>query len=185
MKKLTTFAMILLCAVAVFSCKNENKEKVAAAADEAVAAVENAAEAVSAAAEQTAAKAADAVKRDIEAIEALDASDLEGGALNYSAVEIKPSFQGGSEVDFQKWIQANLKYPQDAIDKGEQGKVIAKFIVDKEGKIKDIKIVKSVSESLDAEAVRVLESAPNWTAGSQGGKAVNVAYALPVIFKLK
>lgn len=105
-------------------------------------------------------------------------------AVSYSAVDVKPQFQGGDEKDFLKWIGSNLQYPQAAKDNAEQGTVLAQFTVDKEGKISDVKVIRGVSPSLDAEAVRVLESAPAWTAGTKGGEAVNVKYVLPIKFAL-
>lgn len=186
MKKMFAVAAIVLSTMVVFSCKNANKdaeEAADAAVEEAVeaadAAVEAAADAFDAAAAEIASRA------DLETIAPIDASDLAEKAVSYAAVEVKPSFNGGDATDFQKWIQENLTYPQAAIDNQEQGKVVASFIVDKDGKVTDAKILKGVSDALDAEALRVLNEAPQWTAGTQNGEPVNVAYVLPVIFALK
>ncbi|MBO4765189.1 MAG: energy transducer TonB [Bacteroidales bacterium] len=182
MKKVLSFAVAALCIFAVCSCKNAKKE----AAENEPAAEEVAA----AAAEEVAAAAAAAgvdeatVERAFEEIVPVEAPDMED-AVNYALVDVKPVFQGGDEKAFQKWIAENLQYPQDAIDNNAAGTVLAKFTVDKEGKIGDVKIIRGVWPSLDAEAVRVLEAAPDWTAGTQGGQPVNVSYVLPIKFQLK
>ncbi|MBQ7574949.1 MAG: energy transducer TonB [Bacteroidales bacterium] len=183
MKRIFSFALAALCIFAVSSCKNSNKEaaenepvaeevSATAAADEAIAAA-----AAAGIDEATLERAMD----EIVPVEAPDLSD----AVSYAAVDVKPTFQGGDEKDFLKWIGNNLQYPQAAKDNEEQGTVLAQFTVDKEGKISDVKVIRGVSPALDAEAVRVLESAPAWTAGTKGGEAVNVKYVLPIKFALK
>ena len=181
MKKVLSFAVAALCIFAVCSCKNAKKE----AAENEPAAEEVAA----AAAEDLAAAAAAAgvdeatVERAFEEIVPVEAPDM-ADAVNYALVDVKPQFQGGNEKDFLKWISENIQYPEVAKENGEQGTVLAKFTVDKEGKITDVQVIRGVTPALDAEAVRVLESAPAWTAGKQGGNPVNVSYVLPVKFAL-
>ncbi|MBO4571431.1 MAG: energy transducer TonB [Bacteroidales bacterium] len=180
MKKVLSFAVAALCIFAVCSCKNSKKE---AAENEPLA------EEVASAADDAAAAAAAGVdeatlERAFEGIVPVDAPDM-ADAVNYTAVEVKPTFQGGDETDFFKWIGENVQYPEAAKENGEQGTVLAKFTVDKEGKISDVQVIRGVSPALDAEAVRVLESAPAWTAGTHGGQPVNVSYVLPVKFILK
>ena len=92
---------------------------------------------------------------------------------------------GGSSDAFVKYVQDNLVYPQVAIDNGESGRVVVNFIVDANGKIKNAKVVTSVSNALDAEALRVVNAAPDWTPAKVGGKAVPVAYSVPVVFALR
>ena len=189
MKKIFVFATLAACAMMVFSCKNEGKgsEDVKDAAKDAVEAVENAAKDGAEAVENAADKALDAAK-DI-AKEAVDRADeaLEklGDIVPYTAVEVKPTFEGGDSDAFVKYVQKNLKYPQSAIDNGESGKVTVNFVVDANGKIKNAKVVKGVSEALDAEALRVVQNAPDWTPAKQGGKNVPVTYSIPVTFALK
>ena len=186
MKKIYSIAMIAACAMMVFSCKNNGKgndEEIPTPAEEAVEAVENAADAVKDAAKDGAATlenaAKDAAKRADDAIEKL------GDIVPYTAVEVKPQFEGGDADAFVKYIQKNIKYPQSAIDNDEQGRVTVNFIVDANGKITNAKVVKGVSEALDAEALRVINSAPAWTPAKQGGKAVPVTYSVPVNFTLR
>lgn len=100
----------------------------------------------------------------------------------FVVVEEMPQFPGGNEA-MQKYIAENLKYPKTAI-KGEQGRVIVSFVINKRGKVDDVKLIRSVSPELDAEAVRVIQDMPDWIPGKQRGKAVNVRYTIPIVFKL-
>lgn len=100
----------------------------------------------------------------------------------FVVVEEMPQFPGGNEA-MQKYIAENLKYPKTAI-KGEQGRVIVSFVINKRGKVGDVKLIRSVSPELDAEAVRVIQDMPDWIPGKQKGKAVNVRYTIPIVFKL-
>lgn len=100
----------------------------------------------------------------------------------FVVVEEMPQFPGGNEA-MQKYIAENLKYPKTAI-KGEQGRVIVSFVINKRGKVGDVKLIRSVSPELDAEAVRVIQDMPDWIPGKQRGKAVNVRYTIPIVFKL-
>lgn len=100
----------------------------------------------------------------------------------FVVVEEMPQFPGGNEA-MQKYITENLKYPKTAI-KGEQGRVIVSFVINKRGKVGDVKLIRSVSPELDAEAVRVIQDMPDWIPGKQRGKAVNVRFTIPIVFKL-
>lgn len=99
--------------------------------------------------------------------------------------ETMPEFPGGQYALF-KFISKNLNYPKDAKKKGIQGKVMVQFIVEKDGTIGDIRIIRSVSPDLDKEATRVfsLSSMPKWKPGMSGGVAVRVRYTFPITFKL-
>jgi protein TonB len=119
---------------------------------------------------------------DVEEEEALDETFPE--EVPYLVVEQKPSFNGGDANEFSKWVNKNLTYPQEAQDKGIEGRVVLKFKVDKEGNVKDVTVLRGVDPTLDAEAVKVVESSPAWTPGMQGGKAVDVSYTFPVIYKI-
>ena len=96
-----------------------------------------------------------------------------------------PEFPGGQYALF-KFISNNLNYPKDAKKKGIQGKVMVQFIVEKDGTIGDIRIIRSVSPDLDKEATRVfsLSSMPKWKPGMSDGVAVRVRYTFPITFKL-
>ena len=101
----------------------------------------------------------------------------------YDFAEVEPSFPGG-EAEMMKFIQEEVVYPELSREMGEQGMVYVKFVVGKDGKIGDVKIVKGVSDALDAEAKRVVKKMPRWTPGEQAGKPVSVRYTLPISFRL-
>lgn len=102
----------------------------------------------------------------------------------FMVVESMPSFPGGDAALF-KYLSDNIKYPVIAQESGIQGRVICQFVVNRDGSIVDIEVVRSVDRSLDAEAVRVIQSMPKWTPGKQRGKTVRVKYTLPVNFRLQ
>ena len=101
----------------------------------------------------------------------------------FQTVEVMPAF-GNGESDLINYIAKNVVYPQQAKVKGIQGKVFVSFIVTKEGKVKDAKVLKPGNEMLDAEAIRVVSSMPKWKPGYHKDKAVDVIYNLPINFKL-
>ncbi len=101
------------------------------------------------------------------------------------AVEEKPTFMGGDESTFSKWVFSQLIYPEEAQQNHIQGKVICSFIIDKEGNLIDIQIVRGIDASLDREAIRVLNMSPKWTPGKQRGKPVKVKYTFPINFQLR
>lgn len=100
------------------------------------------------------------------------------------AVEQMPEFPGGMP-GLMQYISKNLRYPEDAKAKGIQGRVTVRVVVNTEGKVTNAKVIRGVSPSLDAEALRVASSLPNWKPGMQAGKAVNVKYVFPVTFSLQ
>ncbi len=117
-------------------------------------------------------------------------SQVEGGASGnsedseiFQVVEEQPMFPGGMG-EMMKFLQQNVKYPKEAQDQGKQGRVIVQFVVNKDGSISNDTIVRSVDPLLDAEALRVVRSMPNWTPGKQRGKEVRVRFTLPVTFRL-
>ena len=99
-------------------------------------------------------------------------------------VEQMPEYPGG-EAALRQFLASNVKYPDDAVKSGTQGKVFVKFVVNKDGKVVNPKIARSVSPSIDKEALRVVSIMPNWTPGKQRGKNVAVEYTVPILFKLK
>ncbi len=102
----------------------------------------------------------------------------------YQVCENPPTFPGGTHAMY-KYLAGNIKYPDEAKAAGKQGRVMVQFVVRKDGSISDVSVVKSAGNvSLDKEAVRVISTMPKWNPGTQGGKAVNVQYTLPVAFKL-
>lgn len=106
------------------------------------------------------------------------------GELIYTVVEQMPIFTGG-EKELRNFLVTAVKYPPEAIKNGMQGKVFVTFVVAKDGSVVDAKIVRGVAPTLDAEALRVVNSMPKWTPGKQGGKEVAVQYTLPINFVLQ
>jgi len=102
----------------------------------------------------------------------------------FQVVETMPSFPGGDASLF-KFLGDNVKYPVIAQENGIQGRVICQFVVNKDGSIVDVEVVRPVDPSLDKEAIRVIKSMPKWSPGKQRGKSVRVKYTLPVNFKLQ
>jgi protein TonB len=95
-----------------------------------------------------------------------------------------PEFKGGQK-EFINYIVANVKYPQEAKEKGITGKVFIEFIVNKKGKVTTARVLESVDPLLDAEALRVISTMPDWIPGeNENGKPVNVSMALPINFRL-
>lgn len=102
----------------------------------------------------------------------------------FNMVEQMPSFPGG-DVALMKYLKDNIKYPTIAAETGTQGKVYLQFVVEKDGSITDVQVVRGVDPYLDKEASRVIKAMPKWTPGKQNGKAVRVKYTVPVTFKLQ
>lgn len=101
----------------------------------------------------------------------------------YQVCEKAPEFPGGQEAMAQ-YLSINIKYPAEAEAAGKEGKAFVQFVVRKDGSINDVKLVRSTGDaSLDAEALRVINSMPKWNPGVQGGKPVNVQFMIPIVFK--
>ena len=101
----------------------------------------------------------------------------------FDVVEKMPEYPGGIE-GMMKFLQENIHYPETASKAGIQGRVLINFIVESDGRISNIHVVRKVNDDLDAEAVRVVGAMPKWTPGMQKGKAVRVKYTLPISFRL-
>ena len=102
----------------------------------------------------------------------------------FDIVEQMPSFPGG-QAALMSYLSNNIKYPQIAMENGVQGRVVCTFVVERDGSITDIRVVRGVDPSLDKEAIRVLKAMPHWIPGKQNGSAVRVKYTVPVTFKLQ
>jgi len=102
----------------------------------------------------------------------------------FDVVEQMPSFPGGPSALMQ-YLSSNIKYPVVAEENGVQGRVVCTFVVEKDGSITDVRVIKSVDPSLDKEAMRVVKSMPKWIPGKQNGSAVRVKYTVPVTFRLQ
>lgn len=102
----------------------------------------------------------------------------------FDVVEQMPSFPGGPSA-LMEWLSNNVKYPVVAQENGVQGRVVVSFVVERDGSITDVKVVRGVDPSLDKEASRVVRAMPRWIPGKQNGSAVRVKYNVPVAFRLQ
>ena len=101
----------------------------------------------------------------------------------YESVEVMPEFPGG-QAELLKFVAKSIKYPTEAQRRGAQGRVIVKFVVETNGSISNIHVVKGIDPLLDAEAIRVCTTMPTWAPARQEGKAVRCYYTIPVTFRL-
>ena len=101
----------------------------------------------------------------------------------WNVVEQMPKFPGG-DAGLMSFLKDNIKYPAEAEKAGKQGRVVVTFVVGKDGAVNNAKVVRSVDEKLDAEALRVVNAMPKWQPGKQRGQEVNVMYTIPVTFRL-
>ena len=112
-----------------------------------------------------------------------EASGQEG--VPFALVENKPVFNGGDANEFPKWVNSNLKYPEQAIQDKVQGRVIVQFTIGADGAVRNVEVLRGVREDLDAEAVRVVSSSPKWEPATQNGEPVPVVYTFPIVYKLR
>jgi len=101
----------------------------------------------------------------------------------YTLVEKQPQFPGGESAMFQ-FLTENLRYPTLAKEYGIEGRVVVSFVVEKDGSLTDLKIVKDIGGGCGEEALRLMQAMPKWVPGQQHGRVVRVAYTLPVSFRL-
>lgn len=102
----------------------------------------------------------------------------------YEVVENMPEFPDRGMSGLMKYLSANIRYPEAAHKAGTQGRVTVQFVVSKDGSIGDVKVIRGVDPTLDAEAIRVISGMPKWKPGTQKGEPVNVRYTVPVMFRL-
>ena len=101
----------------------------------------------------------------------------------YDIVDVMPVYPDG-EHELMEYIADNVEYPKEAIERGIEGRVFVKFIVEPDGSISNVKIIRGIGYGCDEEAIRVIESMPAWKPGRKNGKVVRVSMAAPVSFKL-
>ena len=102
----------------------------------------------------------------------------------FQIVEEMPAFPGG-EAKLMEYVGKNIKYPQIARETGIQGRVFIGFVVEPDGSVSNVKLLRGIGGGCDEEAMRVVKSMPKWKPGKQRGKAVRVSYQIPVFFKLQ
>ena len=102
----------------------------------------------------------------------------------FEVVEHMPEFTGGGMPALMEYLSKNIKYPEAAMKKGTQGRATVQFVVEKDGSITNVKILRGIDPELNKEAVRVISAMPKWKPGTQKGEAVRVKYTVPVMFRL-
>ena len=123
-------------------------------------------------------------QKEVKPVEMPNAIKVEKEVKAFDVVEQMPQFPGGPAALMQ-FLSQNVKYPVEAHKAGVQGRVIASFVVEKDGSITEACIARSIHPSLDAEALRVIGSMPNWMPGKKNGEPVRVKYTVPITFKLQ
>ncbi|MBO7627202.1 MAG: TonB family protein [Paludibacteraceae bacterium] len=129
------------------------------------------------------------IKSSEETGEAVEAAPIDNGPEEveeeeiFMRVEKAPSFPGGQKA-MMEYLMKNIKYPAACQEAGIQGRVIVSFVVNKDGTIQNVEVIRGVHEKLDAEAVRVVKSMPAWSPGEQQGRKVRSKFQLPVFFRL-
>lgn len=98
--------------------------------------------------------------------------------------EVMPEFPGGEQA-MMKFVSENVQYPEEAKEKEISGRVLVGFIVEKDGSVNEVKIVRGIGGGCDEEAVRVVKAMPKWKPGKQDGKTVRVSYTMPFFFKMQ
>ena len=102
----------------------------------------------------------------------------------FMVAEQMPEFPGGMK-EMLKFLQENVKYPENAMKNNVQGRVIVQFVIEKDGTPTEFKVLRSVDPDLDAEALHVMKAMPKWKPGMQKGQVVRVKFTVPVSFKLQ
>lgn len=107
--------------------------------------------------------------------------------VSYYDTDQRPTFLNSADPAqfLQKWVYQYLKYPDIAVRNGVQGRVLVEFIIEKDGKVTNVRVVKGVSDELDAEAVKVISASPKWKPGKVNGNKVRTSISIPVEFKLE
>jgi periplasmic protein TonB len=96
--------------------------------------------------------------------------------------EVMPSFEGGDTQKFAEWVGKNMIYPREAVDRNIKGTVIVSFVVETDGTVKEVAIVRGVDPVLDNEAVKVISKSPRWSPGLQRGRPVRIRFIIPLHF---
>ena len=117
-----------------------------------------------------------------EDITSVKIKDVDNDSI-YQIVEVMPVFPGGTDK-MMDYLSKNIKYPEEAKEKGISGRVFISFVIEKDGSVNDVKVARGIGKSCDDEAVRVVKAMPKWKPGTMKGKPVRVNYMLPIFFKL-
>lgn len=171
-------ALIPVLAVFMFACNPNKKSKTPAPETVEQEAVEQ--EAPAAAPAATKSVGADVVECDLP-----DPETSEKEPVPFSLLDVKPKFNGGDANEFARWVNSQLKYPEQAVKDQVEGRVLIQFTIGTDGEVRDVKLLRGVREDLDNEALKIVASSPKWEPGQQNGKAVPVHFNFPVVYKLQ
>lgn len=154
--KMLTLSFMTICLIFVFSCEN-NEEKIS----------------------------------NIENVSITDDKDVGSPETTvktsdevFTVVEEQPTFQGGGNAAFIDYVGKNLQFPKELIEKNIEGKVYVEFVIEKDGTVTNVAVVKGLDPDADKEAERVIQNSPQWTSGKQNGNPVRVRMILPIQFSL-
>jgi len=121
---------------------------------------------------------------DIKIVEVDVDDDDEEEIFNFYVLEDKPEFPFWGELGLLKWIADNTKYPESPREMGITGRILVQFVIEKDGSVSNVKVLRKVDPYLDKEAVRVIKSMPKWKPGKQRGKPVKVSFQVPINFTI-
>ena len=116
--------------------------------------------------------------------EKAEATDSSGLPTPYLVAEKMPEFQGGDLNTFRTWVQQHLKYPSELYREGIEGRVVVTFVIERDGSLSSVKVMRSPHPLFTDAVVQVLEQSPLWKPGIQKDRAVRVKYMLPVDFRI-
>jgi periplasmic protein TonB len=111
-------------------------------------------------------------------------ADVIEETIEFFRIEEKPSFMDGDHNAFTRWVAKNLNYPDEAARNGIQGKVILQFLIDVDGSVNNVVVIRGIDPLLDAEAVRIVSMSPKWKPGKQRGVPTKVRFTFPLTFRL-
>ncbi|MDX2194946.1 MAG: energy transducer TonB [Cytophagales bacterium] len=132
---------------------------------------------------QISSKTQEGEKTEVDVIQETGPAVVETKEEVFLVVEQMPEFPGGTAA-MQKFIAQNIKYPKQAASLGIEGRVIVSFVINSEGKISTVEVLKGIGSGCDEEAIRVIQSMPGWTPGKQNGRPVSVKFTVPIKFTL-
>jgi len=127
---------------------------------------------------------AELIPEEVTPVEAVKVVEAEKQSDIFQVVEEMPTFQGGDITNFSTWVRTRVKYPVVAQQNGIQGRVFIGFVVEPDGSVSNVTLLRSVDKSLDDEAIRVVQSSPKWEPGKQRGENVRVRFSITVNFAL-
>lgn len=113
-----------------------------------------------------------------------DKAEPQSGETPFVLADVMPQFEGGDVDKFRNWVATQLSYPAEARANGIQGTVVVKLVVEQDGSVSNVQVLRGIDKQVDEEAVRAVMSSPKWTPGTNKGKLVRVTYTLPIMFRL-